>query len=90
MEADSGTRGRLFSDQKVTGGTSGSIRDRWNARLLSKECRAFGFEGLHLVWTHCVGCEGRGEYLLILTSSDPEEAIKATGDAGEARLSSEP
>ena len=72
VEAGSGTWGPawwLFKDLPVMTETHGTIR------ALSKECRVFGHEGLHLVGTRYVGREGKAEYLLILTNSDPEEAI---------------
>ena len=84
LEAGSGTWGPawwLFKDVPIMGSTNGvgSVNGRAGThgtiRALSKECRVSGHEGLHLVGTRYVGREGQAEYLLILTNSDPEEAI---------------
>jgi hypothetical protein len=72
VEAGSGTWGPawwLFEDLPVMTATHGTIR------APSKECRVSRQEGLHLVGTRYVGREGKAEYLLLLTNSDPEEAI---------------
>jgi hypothetical protein len=70
VEAGSGTWGPawwLFRDVPVMGSANGRTEAQGTLRLLSKECRVLGQEGLHLV--------GKAEYLLLLTNSDPEEAI---------------
>ena len=48
------------------GSTNGRTETHGTLRLLSKECRVFGHEGLHLVGTRYVGRAGKAEYLLIL------------------------
>lgn len=59
----------LFKDLPVMSDAHGTLR------IVSKACRIFGREGYHLVGTRYVGREGRPEYLLVLTNSEPEEAI---------------
>ena len=79
VKAGSGTWGPawwLFRDMPVIGSADGKTETHGTIRALSKECRVFGQEGLHLVGTRYVGREGKAEYLLILTNSDPEEAIQ--------------
>jgi len=78
VEAGSGTWGPawwLFKDVPVMGSVNGRTGTHGTIRALSKECRVSRLEGLHLVGTRYVGREGKAEYLLILTNSDPEEAI---------------
>jgi hypothetical protein len=78
VEAGSGTWGPawwLFRDVPVMGSANGRTETHGTIRALSKECRVSRQEGLHLVGTRYVGREGKAEYLLILTNSDPEEAI---------------
>ena len=59
----------LFKDLPVMTGRHGRLR------VVSKECRIFGGEGFHLVGTRYVGRKGEAEYLLVLTNSEPEEAL---------------
>ena len=58
------------------GSAGGRTEAHGTIRALSKEWRVFGQEGLHLGGTRYVGREGKAEYLLILTNSDPEEATQ--------------
>ena len=75
VEAGSGTWW-LLKDLPVMGSADGRTETHDTIRALSKQCRVFGQEALNLVGTHYVGCEGMAAYLLILTNSDPEEAIQ--------------
>ena len=58
------------------GSANGRTETHGTIRALSKECTVSRQEGLHLVGTRYVGREGKAEYLLLLTNSDPEEAIQ--------------
>ena len=50
-------------DVPVIGSADGNTETHGTIRALSKECRVFGQEGLHLVGTRYMGREDKAEYL---------------------------